>query len=142
MAQALDVRFYTGCQDPVEVALRLLRKCRGQAYRTAVLGPMGPLRVLSARLWALEGFWAHAGPEAGTAAVRGRSPIVLSVEPLGENGLDALIHLGHDMPEVPEGVQHLFEVVGEDPESREAGRSRFRAYRAQGVALRHHEVDA
>lgn len=140
MGQALDVRFYTGCQDPVEVALRLLRKCRGQGYRTAVLGPMGPLRVLSARLWALEGFWAHAGPE--TLATSHRSPIVLSAEPGAPDGLAALIHLGHDMPRVPASVQHLFEVVGVDPDAREAGRHRFRTYRAQGVALRHHEVDA
>ncbi|MBH9553745.1 DNA polymerase III subunit chi [Inhella gelatinilytica] len=140
MADALEVRFYTGCADPVDVALRLARKCQQRGWRTLVVGPQSALKSLSARLWALDGFWAHAGP--GEASLQRRSPLVLDVEPGPAEGFTALIHLGAEVVLAPTGVRQVFEVVGEDSEAREAGRARFRHYRTQGLTPEHHEVAA
>lgn len=129
-----SVRFYTGLDEPLDFAARLLRKAQRQGLRVCVLGPATSLRRLSQQLWGLPGFVAHAGPGA-PAAVRQRSAIVMA-ERL-EDESDAVLNL-HD--EVPAGIEAratVFEVVGRDPQAVRQGRQRFKVYGERGCTLQH-----
>lgn len=119
------VRFYACEGDPLRVALKLALKASEQGQRAQILGARAELEKLSAALWRCEGFVAHAGP-AASAEVRARSSLCLS-EALPAAAMPLLINLGQELPdELP--VDRLFELVGPEPEVREAGRRRFRRH--------------
>lgn len=128
------VRFYTGLDEPLEFAARLLRKAQRQGLQVCVLGPTPSLRRLSQQLWGLPGFVAHAGPGA-TPAVQARSPIRMA-ERL-EGGAQAVLNLHDEVPAGVESAQTVFEVVGRDPQAVRLGRQRFKAYGERGCALQH-----
>lgn len=137
-----SVRFYTGLVDRSGFAARLLRKATRQNLRVWVVGDEPALKVLSQRLWSLPGFAPHAGPS-DAPSVRRRSPVRFG---LGFADADAdcsaLLNLSGEFPDDLGRWEHVFELVGVDPDAVRQGRAQFKAYRARGCSPEHFESDA
>lgn len=134
------VRFYTGLADRPGFAARLLRKAVRQDLKVWVVGEESELRQISQRLWGLPGFAAHALPGA-TAGLQRRSPLRLSTGFAADADCTALLNLSAAFPPELARWQHVFELVGVDAEAVQQGRSRFKAYRAQGCVPEHFEAE-
>lgn len=136
MPQSVEVEFHTGLAEPLDHAARLLRKALRQGGRVCVATPQ--LDALARHLWSFEPreFMAHARP--GVAAtVWPRSPVwLLPAFTSGEGGAarpGIWVNLGADAPQQLDGCERLIELVATGAEAVEAGRQRWRQYKAQGL---------
>ena len=139
-----EVEFHTGVDDRIGFACRLLRKACRQGVRVLVTAPPGLLAELDRALWTFDAneFVPHVRLP-GSAPVLARSPIWLAAsDDAAAGAADAapavLLNLGAEAPRDPTGLQRLIEVVAADPDDAERGRSRWRAYKAAGLAIKHH----
>lgn len=136
-----DVAFHTGIADPVDYACRLLRKAVRSGARVAVYGPKDPLDRLDRALWTFDPleFLPHLSlPRDGADASQvARTPLLLCH--------DGRVPAGCGIAVVVEGVQpveaarfgRVIEIVGDGPESRQAGRLRWREYERAGLKPQH-----
>ena len=132
----MEVEFHTGLDEPLDHAVRLLRKALRAGGRACLVSPHW--EALSRHLWVSEPreFMAHARPGV-SAAVWSRSALWLL--PAFDAGVDATarptvwINLGADAPSRLDGCERLIELVGQADEDAAAGRQRWRAYKAQGL---------
>ncbi len=142
---ATEVEFHTGVADLGHFASRLLRKAYRQGARLVVAAPEPELVELDRRLWTQEAldFIAHVRLPADRRLVQ-RSPIWLvsdwTAAPVDEVTRRVCVNLGVDMPEAPANVERLIEVVGTGPEAVQAGRERWRRYKAHGLSVVHHNA--
>jgi DNA polymerase-3 subunit chi len=137
-----EVEFHTGVGEPVAFACRLLRKAARQGVRVQVTAPADTLGALDRLLWTFEerDFVPHVRVPGAPVRVARRSPLWLSSE-LQLQPHDAprvLVNLGASMPDVGAPVDRLIEIVS--AEDAAAGRERWRAYKALGLTIRHHEA--
>ncbi len=146
------VEFHTGLADPLGFACRLLRKAQRQGHRVLVTAPEARLQALDAQLWTFEplSFVPHIllpelGAERQTAwDIAARTPIWLCLAvPLSATvpapGLPGvLVNLGASA--APPGVafERVIEIVSHDVDEAQAGRQRWRAYKASGADIVHH----
>lgn len=145
-----EVQFHTGLAEPLQHALRLLRKVEAQGRRVAVLGPGEWLLRLDQRLWTddPQDFRPHLRLAAGEQAEGWLAPTpVWLVEQLDSvpADVDTLLHWAGEDPHPPAGFERfakLVDLVGADPASRQAGRQRWRHYADRGHPLRHHALEA
>ena len=125
-----DVVFHYGVADKVDYAIRLLRKVVRNGFRVQVAIAPGELAGFSARLWATgpTAFLAHCDAQA-PASVRRRSPVLLDASG-GDHAPAAtvLLNLTHDMPQGLQRYQKIVEIITTDPQDRQQGRARKRAY--------------
>lgn len=80
-------------------------------------------------------------PHARAEAVEGEPPPVIiahDVEPQGR--CDLLINLDREVPTFFSRFERVADLVGEDEESRAAGRERYRFYRDRGYPLNTHRL--
>ena len=125
-----DVVFHYGVADKSDYAIRLLRKAVRNGFRVRVALAPAELAAFSARLWAAvpTGFMAHCDAQAPASTQR-RSPVVLGTSDAGGDAQEAvLLNLSHDMPQDPQRYQKILEVITTDPQDRQLGRTRKRAY--------------
>ncbi len=144
-----EVEFHTGVADPAGFACRLLRKAYRQGARVLVLAPRERLALLDRLLWTFDerDFIPHLvvsslrGPADADADRAARTPIWLAEEHAavaGRPGLPSIVvNLGAPAPAL-QGVQRLIEVLGVEADEVGAGRQRWRAYKQQGLDIRHH----
>jgi DNA polymerase III subunit chi len=133
--RSVEVEFHSGLADPLEHAARLLRKAVRLGERVCVATPQ--LEALSRRLWSEpeREFFAHARPGAARGAWA-RSPVWLlpafEAPPEGGPWPSVWVSIGAPLapPEVP--CARLIELVAADDDGAQAGRERWRAYRARG----------
>lgn len=125
-----DVVFHYGVADKVDYAIRLVRKVVRNGFRVQVALAPAELAGFSARLWATgpTSFFPHCDAQA-PASVQRRSPVLLATtgadsEPAGA----VLLNLTHDMPHDLQRYQKILEVISTDPQDRQQGRVRKRAY--------------
>ncbi len=141
-----EVEFHTGVPDRVGFACRLLRKAAGQGVRVLVTAEAETLAELDRALWTFEerGFLPHVRMPGAKPNVAARTPVWLAAS-AGLPGLAGaprvLLNLGAEAPD-PADADRLIEVVSDDPDDAERGRSRWRAYKAAGLAIRHHNAAA
>lgn len=135
------VRFYTGLEDQPGFAARLLRKALREPLTVWVVGDAEVLRLLSRRLWEMPGFMAHASPGAA-ATLRQRSRVRMGQGFDADSDCTALLNLGQACAPEPDRWNHVFELVGADPDALRAGRARFRAYVERGIAPQHFDSKA
>jgi DNA polymerase-3 subunit chi len=138
-----EVIFVTGVTDVVETARQLVCKKHREAARLAVFGPAELLRKLDLALWddAPPGFLPHVhvvSAAAPSAALLALTPVWLLSQPLDGIACDSAINLGLDDTTALMGFERVAELVGTSPAEREAGRSRWKRYDAEGCTLRHH----
>lgn len=136
-----EVEFHTGVGDSVGFACRLLRKAYRQGARVLVTAPASLLAELDRALWVVEehDFVPHARVPGASAAVAARTPIWLApgvAEETTAASPRVVINLGADAPADPAALDRLIEVVAVD--DAEGGRVRWRAYKAAGLAIKHH----
>ncbi len=144
---AAEVEFHTGVVDVAGFACRLLRKAHRQGAQLLVTAPEVELARLDRQLWTQEqlDFLPHVRLPAA-AAVVARSPIWLAAEwqqaadltTAEQAARRVLVNLGAELPEAPARLVRIIEVVGAEPEQVEAGRQRWRAYKALGLGIVHH----
>jgi DNA polymerase III subunit chi len=142
---ATEVEFHTGVQDVPGFAWRLLRKAYRQGAQLLVTAPEPALSELDRRLWTQEAldFLPHVRLPAAPALTQ-RSPIWLATAwaaaPADVAARRVCLNLGADMPQSPAGLARIIEVVGSEPEAAQAGRERWRRYKALGLAVVHHNA--
>lgn len=135
-----EVEFHTGVSDTGTFVCRLLRKAARLGVRVQVTASPAALDALDRELWSFEerDFVAHARLPAASAAVRKRSPIWLTPQVLDGDAPRVVVNIGADAPSDLNSLDRLIEVVSSDPDQAHAGRLRWRAYKAQGLSIKHH----
>lgn len=140
---ATEVEFHTGVDDPCSFACRLLRKAYRQGAQVLVLALEADLPVLDRQLWTQEAldFLPHVRLPAPQQVVA-RSPVWLTAAwPAALTDAAqarVIVNLGADMPPEPAACARIVEVVGAAPDLAEAGRQRWRRYKALGLSIVHH----
>ena len=137
------VEFHTGVADPVHFACRLLRKAMRQGAKLQVTAPEPVLRELDRALWTFDerDFVPHVRVPGPTADVLARTPIWLANQVLpqpGAGGPTVLVNLGAAAGTELAGYQRLIEIVALDADAAQAGRERWREYKARGFSITHH----
>ncbi len=137
------VDFHTGVADPVHFACRLLRKAMRQGARLQVSAPEPVLAELDRALWIFDerDFIPHVRVPGPAADVLARTPIWLSnLAPLqaGASGPRVLVNLGAEAGVDLSGYERLIEIVALDVDAAQAGRERWREYKARGFSITHH----
>ena len=127
----MKVEFHSGVAEPLAHTCRLLRKAHAAGARVVVHGPGALLNQLDQALWTFDAL----------SFVRARTPtwLVDDVTVIAER--DVLVNLGSEMVEGWEAFARVIEVVAADEPAVQAGRQRWRRYKArQGVELINHST--
>lgn len=139
-----DVSFYTNVPERLSYLCRLLRKAQQSGARVAVVGPASLLDRLDAALWTFEPTefvphlrWRDAAQQQALAVA---TPIVLTEQALAQPHREVLLNIGSGIPADFEQFRRVLEVVSREPEQMQAGRERFKSYKALGHKVTHHEV--
>jgi len=140
-----EVSFYVLDEPSSAARLRLTCRIVEKAYRAGqnVLiwhTDAAELAALDDLLWTFgddRTFIPHELVSPGAAA---EAPVLLTSGEAPESGIDVLINLSAAVPPLAERAARIIEVIDGDPERREAGRSRFRAYRELGCEPVSHNV--
>jgi DNA polymerase III subunit chi len=144
------VSFHFNAADPLHYACRLMRKAFRSGSRLMVTGPGPLLAELDRMLWTFEPLefvphWRGVSV-AGLPARLWRTPIVLVDDlkaPPGEPvAFCVLLNLGLGVPVGFERFDRMIEVVGREPDDRQAARGRWRSYAGAGHGVQGHEVGA
>ena len=136
-----EVEFHTGVADKLGFACRLLRKAYRKGVRVVVTGPGPLLGTLDRDLWTFEQqeFVPHVRlPGSAPSPMAARTPIWLVDGELPEGGPDVLVNLGAELPEDLSAWRRVIEIVSAEPDDEQAGRHRWRSYKARGLAVTHH----
>lgn len=139
-----EVEFHTGVADPIGFTCRLLRKACRQGARVLVTAPDAVLRELDRALWTFEDreFVPHVRLPGARPEVAARTPVWLAVDTSPAHAPAVVVNLGADAPAELQGLQRLIEVVAADADEAARGRSRWRAYKAAGLEIKHHAAAA
>ncbi|MBK1692527.1 DNA polymerase III subunit chi [Ectothiorhodospira mobilis] len=117
---------------------RLVHKAYGLGHRVHVrTASAGESRFLDELLWTFrdDAFIPH-----GIAPEDPSLPVTLGHdEPLPPSAR-VLVNLAHPAPELPGDLERVAEVINDDPQVRDPGRERFRAYRERGCEMHHHKL--
>ncbi len=137
-----EVEFHTGVADKLGFACRLLRKAYRRGVRVTVTAPAATLAALDRELWIFEerDFVPHlrlggGGVRPGLAA---RTPIWLVEGAIPAGAPEVLVNLGADALADLSAFSRIVEVLSADTVDAQAGRARWRDYKARGLAITHH----
>ena len=135
-----EVEFHTGVADPLVYACRLLRKACRAGVRVLVTAPPATLAALDRALWTFDEreFVPHVRQPGAGAPLAARTPIWLAQRGGLPDAPRVLVNLGADAPEDLASVDRLIEIVSGDADDADRGRSRWRVYKARGLAVVHH----
>jgi DNA polymerase-3 subunit chi len=139
-----EVVFHYGVADKFDYAIRLLRKVVRNGFRVRVSLAPAELATFSARLWAATptGFIPHCDEHA-PASLKQRSQVVLGTSDVsGDSQEEVFLNLSHDLPQDPQRYQKILEVITTDPEDRQLGRTRKRAYDSAQCPVVMHDAGA
>jgi DNA polymerase-3 subunit chi len=139
-----EVEFHTGVADPVGFACRLLRKAARQGARVLVTAPEPVLGELDRALWTFEerDFIPHVRVPGARAGIAARTPIWLAASARQPDAPRLVLNLGAEAPADLAALDRLIEVVATDADEVDAGRQRWRGYKAAGLAIKHHNAGA
>ncbi len=141
----MKVEFHSGVAEPLAHTCRLLRKAHAAGARVVVHGPGALLNQLDQALWTFDAlsFVPHVRLRAGArpSAQQARTPTWLVDDVAAVAERDVLVNLGNEMVEGWETFARVIEVVAADEPAVQAGRQRWRRYKAlQGVELLNHSA--
>ena len=138
------VEFHHGIGNKLAYACRLLRKAHRAGAKVAVTGDLVTLQALDRELWTFDDqeFLPHVLAAGKPLPERlHATPIWLSPDPASAPGeRSILINIGREMPAGMDRFERLFDLVSSEPDDRQQGRSRWKAYAAQGWDVQPHEV--
>jgi len=143
-ADLTEVEFHTGVADSVGFACRLVRKACRLGSRVLVTAHEARLEQLDRQLWTFDSgeFLPHVRMPGARLDVAARTPVWLCTDATLADASAVVLNLGANAPADPLAMQRLIEVVAADPEEAAQGRSRWRAYKARGLDIRHHATGA
>lgn len=141
----MKVEFHSGVAEPLAHTCRLLRKAHAAGARVVVHGPGALLNQLDQALWTFDAlsFVPHVRLRAGArpSAQQARTPTWLVDDVTAVPERDVLLNLGSTMVEGWEQFARVIEVVPADEAAIQAGRQRWRSYKArEGVELVNHSA--
>jgi DNA polymerase III subunit chi len=141
----VKVEFHSGVAEPLAHTCRLLRKAHAAGARVVVHGPGALLNQLDQALWTFDAlsFVPHVRLRAGARpnALQARTPTWLVDDVTAVPERDVLLNLGSTMVEGWEQFARVIEVVPADEAAIQAGRHRWRSYKARaGVELVNHSA--
>lgn len=135
------IDFHFNMPDKLPYALRLLRKAVSAGAWVTVTGEPELLKQVDAALWTLAAheFVPHcrAGAEPHLLA---HTPLLLTTDPARQSRAEVLVNLGSGVPAGFERFARVIEMVSQDPEDRQAGRSRWKHYADRGYAIVRHDI--
>lgn len=138
------VEFHHGIGNKLAYACRLLRKAHRAGARVAVTGDLATLQALDRELWTFDDqeFLPHVLAAGKPLPERlNATPIWLSHDPSSAPGeRSILVNVGRTMPAGMDRFERLFDLVSSEPDDRQEGRLRWKAYAAQGWDVQPHEV--
>ncbi|MDO4683623.1 MAG: DNA polymerase III subunit chi [Lautropia sp.] len=138
-----QVDFYFNVPDPVSYGCRLVRKVWQAGFRLIVYSEdTALLKRFDQELWRFAplSFIPHVSIRHPLAA---QTPILLTAThaEVPASHRQVLLNLGERMPPAFADYDRILELVGTDERSRQAARSRFRTYQAQGCKPLTHNVE-
>ncbi len=141
----MKVEFHSGVTEPLAHTCRLLRKAHAAGARVVVHGPGALLNQLDQALWTFDAlsFVPHVRlrPGARPSAQQARTPTWLVEDVSAVPDRDVLVNLGSTMVEGWEAFARVIEVVSAEEPAIQAGRQRWRSYKARdGVELVNHSA--
>lgn len=141
-AQRVD--FYvtetTAPRDRLRTACRVVEKAYLAGHTVLVWHTdPGELREFDELLWTFGdgSFVPHEGitPEGFASA-----PVLLTSGDLPGTGIDVLVNLAPEVPDCAPQAHRIAEFIDADPDRRQAGRARFRAYKERGLSPATHNL--
>lgn len=141
----MKVEFHSGVTEPLAHTCRLLRKAQAAGARVVVHGPGALLNQLDQALWTFDAlaFVPHVRLRAGArpSAQQARTPTWLVDDVAAVTEREVLVNLGSEMVDGWEAFARVIEVVAADEPAVQAGRQRWRRYKAlPGVLLVNHSA--
>lgn len=141
----MKVEFHSGVAEPLAHTCRLLRKAHAAGARVVVHGPSALLNQLDQALWTFDAlsFVPHVRLAAGKrpSAQQARTPAWLVDDVAAVPERDVLVNLGSTMVEGWEAFARVIEVVPAEESAVQAGRQRWRRYKAcESVELINHSA--
>jgi DNA polymerase-3 subunit chi len=114
-----------------------------RGLRVVVVGDAQALDAVDAALWQLSpvDFVAHCRGDA-PAHVVARSPVVLSAQGADAASLphrEMLVNLGLEVPAGFERYERMIDIVSDEANDRQVGRSRWRHYADRGYTIQPHD---
>lgn len=145
MAASPGVTFYVVDEPSSLARLRLACRITEKAFRAGqnVLiwhTDSAELATLDELLWSFgddRTFIPHERVVPGAAA---EAPVLLTTSVAPEAGIDVLLNLASEVPEIAARAARIVEIIDGDIRRREAGRARFKAYRERGWQPVSHSV--
>jgi DNA polymerase-3 subunit chi len=133
------VEFHTGLDEPVGFACRLLRRAYRSGARVLVTAPAPTLASIDRVLWTLDerDFVPHVRWSAALPSSTARRTPIWLAEFVPEAPPPVLVNVGAPAPEDLTPFERVIEVVGAAPDEAQAGRERWRGYKARGISPRH-----
>lgn len=140
------IEFHHGIADKQAYACRLLRKASRTSVSAVVTADLPTLQALDRLLWVFDEqeFLPHvlAVPGPVLPARLHATPVWLCEDPTSAPGQRSLlVNLGADLPEGADRFERVFDLVSGQPDDRQQGRSRWKAYAARGWEVRPHDVN-
>ncbi len=131
------VEFHHNVADKLSYSCRLLRKIHARDLRVLVLGEPAVLSSLDAALWSMgpSDFIPHCLATA-PAPTLAASPIWLADHWLEDAPHEVVLNLGREVPHSMRPVERFLEVVGRDADDVQAGRQRWKRYKAMGLEVK------
>ena len=141
----MKVEFHSGVAEPLAHTCRLLRKAHAAGARVVVQGPGALLDQLDQALWTFDAlsFVPHVRLRAGARpnAQQARTPTWLVDDVSAVADRDVLLNLGSTMVDGWQAFARVIEVVSAEEPAVQAGRQRWRSYKAaEGVELINHSA--
>ncbi len=139
-----DIGFHYNAPDKLTYACRLVRKAvNTRGLRVVVVGDARALDTVDAALWQLSpvDFVAHCRADA-PAHVVARSPVILCAEGADASSLphcEMLVNLGLEVPAGFERFERMIDIVSDEANDRQVGRTRWRHYADRGYAIQPHD---
>lgn len=135
-AAGTRVDFYvtesTAPRDRLRTACRVVEKAYLAGNTVLVWHTdLEELREFDELLWTF-GDGSFVPHEAITASGFTSAPVLLTSAPTPPGGYDVLVNLAAEVPECVAGARRVAEFIDGDPDRRQAGRARFRAYKDRG----------
>ena len=135
-----SIDFYFNAPDRIQVACRLASKAYARRQPLLIYVPDADMAArVDKTLWTLQatGFVPHCAVNDPLAA---ETPVLIARDEEAPAHVSVLLNLSDDAPPHFARFERLLEVIGTDAAEREAGRTRFKAYRSQGYAIAHHDL--
>lgn len=135
-----EITFYTHADDPLDVARRVAAKAYSQGKRVMLYAPDAAVAdAIDRLLWTTPalGFVPHCRD---TDTLAGETPVLIGTNADALRSADVMINLHIEQPPAFARFERLVEIVGDDAERLEQGRSRYRFYQTRGYALKTHDL--